>query len=117
MLTEQDFLDRFPNFDTTQVNDKWPVLSKIWPCYYPNTDYGIDDCDDEAILNLVAHLFVTEISQSDAAFKDIQSQSVGSVSVSYNNNGSNISKEFFNSTKYGQRFLQLIRARQGAVFT
>jgi len=117
MANIDDFKARFPNFDATVVDSLFPFIEQEWECYFCG-DYS-NDCDKAAILMLQAHLFVMESNPSEASARLQQSKSVGSVSVGYagptHSGGQNY--DFFNTTKYGQRFLMLIKKRgPGALF-
>ena len=117
MALIDDFKARFPQFDTALVDTLWSSLEASWPCYY-GFEYGNNDCTDEAILNLIAHLFVIEKESqtSNGSQKDIESQSVGSVSVTFSGGaGDSANAQFFNVTIYGQKFLMLIKNRRGAL--
>ena len=110
-----DFKARFVEFEEADVDRLWPSLSLEWPCLY-GADYGQDDCDDQIILNIIAHLLFIELQASQASRKDAVSKSVGSVSVSYAQGDSGRLFEYFNTTKYGQRALMLMNKNQGAFF-
>ncbi len=117
MALIDDFKARFPQFNTDTVDTLWSSLEASWPCYYC-FEYGNNDCTDEAILNLIAHLFVIEKASltSNGPDKDISSQSVGNVSVTYSaGSGDSRNTQFFNTTIYGQKFLMLIKNRMGAL--
>ena len=116
MALVADFKTRFPEFDTAEVDQYVPILEGVWPCYYGG-DYN-DECDKEAILNLVAHLLVSESSSSFSTIKDVNSKTVRSVSVSYGAMSASKSgyDDWLRATKYGQRFLMLTRSRIGAYF-
>lgn len=116
MALIDDFKARFPEFSATSVDMYLPAISSLWQCYYPRGDYS-HPCDREAILNLLAHMFVGEINADSSSARTISSQSVGSVSVGYEANSSSSSRlaESYLSTKYGQRFLMLINGRHGGV--
>ena len=121
MALIDDLKTRFPDIPTGTIDTYYAALSfsnaEFWKCYFC-FDYIQGDCNSEAILNLVAHLIMTESSGSDSAIKDVSSVSVGSVSESYFE-GSSVNssqKDFFNTTKYGQKFLLLISTSGGAVF-
>lgn len=110
-----DFKSRFPNFDTTVVDAKLPILETVWSCYYGGS-YD-NDCDKEIILNLLAHLFINETSSKDSSIKGVASKSVGSVSTSYvANSQQNSNVDFFNTSKYGQRYLMLTSKNIGGYF-
>ena len=119
-----DFKVIFPQFDATLVDTLWPNLELQWPCYY-NFPYVVGSYNAQAILNLVAHLFLIESrisgdgqSKPPSPIQAVQSKSVGNVSVSYVATAPSLSPTdtFFASTIYGQRYLQLIKSRMGAVF-
>ena len=117
MALIDDFKARFPQFDPADVDTLWSSLETSWPCYY-GFEYGNNDCTDEAILNLIAHLFVIEqdSATSNGPSKDISSQSVGNVSVTFSSgSGDSANSQFFNTTIYGQKFLMLIKNRIGAL--
>lgn len=115
MALIDDFKARFPEFDTADADTYIPILEPLWPCYYGGSYEG---CDVEIILNLLAHLLVSELSTSIETIKDVASQSVGSVSVSYAtaSTSTNERSDWLRSTKYGQRYLMLTRTRAGGVF-
>jgi len=115
MALIDDFKSRFPEFDTAVVDASFPLIADLWDCYYGG-DYT-QDCDKETILNLLAHLFLSETSTSSASIKGVASKAVGSVSVSYvASSVSNSNTDFFNTSKYGQRFLMLTRKNMGGYF-
>jgi hypothetical protein len=117
-----DFKARFPEFDETAVDNAFPALEGLYPCFY-NYEYGVNHCRDQAILLLLAHLFVVETNGlSDGnmsqygANKEISSASVGSVSVSYAGTGASTDrKEYFKTTKYGQQFLLVTSSNRGGL--
>lgn len=111
MALIDDFKDRFPEFDPDEVDTYLPELINEYPCYF-NCEYGQTDCGDAAILQLLAHMFVVETNPNTAPYKSTASKSVGSVSVSYNPGSSDYLSQYFNTTKYGQRFL-LMTAKLG----
>ena len=115
MALIDDFKTRFPNFDTTTVDEVLPTLENVWPCYYGGS-YNLE-CDKEIILNLLAHLFISETASSNESIKGVASKSVGSVSTSYvANSQQNSNTDFFNTTKYGQRYIMLTSKNAGGVF-
>jgi hypothetical protein len=116
MALIDDFKTRFPAFDTAVVDQYLPILVPVWPCYYGGT-YD-DTCEQEIILNLIAHLLVTETIAGNGNVKSTSSQSVGNVSVSYSEGYASNSERsaWFKTTKYGSRYLMLTRKRQGGVF-
>jgi hypothetical protein len=113
-----DFRQRFPEFSQTDIDLYVPILSGVWQCYYGG-EYDEDDaCSKEIVLNLVAHMLVSELSAGSGNLKSLQSKSVGSVSASYAP-GLTVDSErkaWFSTTKYGLRYLLLTRPRQGGVF-
>jgi len=111
-----DFKARFIEFETATVDTYLPILEPVYPAYYA-LSYTASAVTKEATLNLLAHLLVMETSTSSASVKDVQSKSVGSVSVSYANatQAGGELFDFFNSTKYGQRFMLLTRNRYGGM--
>lgn len=115
MALIDDFKSRFPEFDTTVVNTKFPLIENVWSCYYGGSYSQV--CDKEIILNLLAHLLTTEINTTSGSIKGVASRSVGSVSESYatpSNQGSQT--DFFNTTKYGQRYIMLTQKNKGGYF-
>jgi hypothetical protein len=118
MALIDDFKTRFPEFAGEIVDQFLPQLAPVWPCYFGG-DYA-NECDREAILNLVAHLLVMETqtgSGAGVAGGVVTSKAVGSVSVSYAApvNPTQV-QAFFSGTKYGQRFLLLRTGARGGVF-
>jgi len=109
-----DFKARFPEFAPATVDQYLPILEPVWPCYYGRAYLA---CDQETILNLVAHLLVQETSSNASASQVVQSKSVGSVSVSFatQSHSGGAMFDFFNTTKYGQRFWMLTKNRHGGV--
>ena len=113
-----DFKARFPAPEFSEaVADKYvPIYEPVLCCYYGGVYAG---CDKEIILNLLAHLIASEGASSDGSTSKpgasglVASKTVGSVSVSYDNSGSNDSGSlaWFNTTKYGQRFLLLTQGQ------
>lgn len=115
MAILDDFKARFPEFDPAEVDTNLPKLINIWPCYYGGT-YETT-CGQEIILNLLAHLLVTENNTTQQPFQTAASQSVGDVSVSYINTSiPGDPRDFFMFTKYGQRFKQLTSFHTGGIF-
>lgn len=119
MALIDDFKAAFPEFDTAVVDATFPGVASVYGCYYGAEYAANGSCDDKAILQLCAHLFVLRTGAENgqtAPSKSVASQSVGSVSVSYNGGTFSDKSEFFNSTIYGQQFLMLTRSNQGAFF-
>lgn len=117
MAAIDDFKARFTEFATADVDSLFPLLYAEYLCYY-NFSYDTgNDCNKVAILYFIAHMMVGEKKISQEANKNVQSKSVGSVSISYavpaNENERNI---WLTSTKYGQRFLILTQQNKGMFF-
>lgn len=112
MALADDFKARFPEFEATVVTTYIPILEPVYPAYYA-LEYVA--ATKEIILNLLAHLITMEISAGPDALKNIESKSVGSVSVSYSAatyQGGELF-DFMRGSKYGQRFLVLTASRYG----
>ena len=115
MALKDDFKTRFTEFDNAAVDAAWPGLESLWPCIYNASYDGNNGCDDEAILQLNAHLFT--VGQGKGPAFTSSSKSVGSVSVTKLIDPSLSAREsFFNSTKYGQAYWLITQFRQGACF-
>jgi hypothetical protein len=116
MALIDDFKARFPEFTPATVDTAWAGLEASWPCHY-NFGYGLSDCSNETILQLIAHLFVLATSGGNGPSQAVSAQSVGSVSQTFSV-PQNVSTQssFYNSTKYGQQFAILIASRVGAFF-
>lgn len=116
MAIIDDFKARFPNFDTAQVDAILPALIATYHCYYGG-DYDANDCEQEIILQLLAHLFVLDTSTSNSPVRLQSSKSVGPTSVGYEaSNPAGQTKSFFGTTRYGQTYLMLINPNQGGFF-
>lgn len=115
MALVDDFKTRFPEFDTEQVDTYLPVLDSVWPSYF-NAAYNAET--REAVLNLVAHLFVGETTGgATGGTGRLAGKAVGKVSVSYQaDSDASEMTDYFRSTKYGQRFVRLRAAYRGGVF-
>ena len=112
-----DFKAKFPEFDTTAVDTYFATSEDDYKCYYGANYVGTGTCDDQAILMLQAHLFVVNDKSGTAPSKDAVSKAVDGVSVSFATPATNSQSDiFFMSTKYGQRYLQLIAHNFGGVF-
>ena len=112
------FENRFPEFTSEILDAHYTSNANIFCCYFSKS-YGADTCSDEAILLIIAHLITIDqkATNSSGTIKDVASKSVEGVSISYNVSSTNSSSDlFFNSTTYGQRFLQLTRFNHGGVF-
>lgn len=114
MALIDDFKARFPEFATATVDQYLPILEPVWPCYYGRP---YEDCNQEIVLNLVAHLLVQETASGSSAAQVVQSKSVGSVSVSYaaQAQSNSLQRDWLMSTKYGQRFYMLTQHKHGGV--
>ncbi len=111
-----DFKARFPNIAAATADQFIPILEPVWPSYWGG-DYDTPN-GQEIVLNLLAHLLVAETSTSDDNTKTVQSQSVGSISESFAPGFAPASDRvaWFNTTKYGMRYLVLTGRRRGGVF-
>lgn len=115
MTMTADFKARFPEFDAAKVDQLFPSLEAVWSCYYGG-DYA-NACDKEAVLYLLAHLFVEDTAGTSGP-QEITNKAVGSVSVGYATGAGATNRLWphFGSTKYGKRFMLLIGKNSGAVF-
>lgn len=109
-----DFKARFPAIPTADADTYVPILENVWPEYYGKQYEG----NEEIVLNLVAHLLVAEKDSGSSQSKSVESKSVGNVSVSYSasTQTGGPDYDFFRTTKYGQRYLILIKSSRGAYF-
>ncbi|MBL3520300.1 DUF4054 domain-containing protein [Arcobacter lanthieri] len=120
MAMIDDFKAKFPMIPTATVDTYFPLFQDNYKCYY-GADYGVNPCDDEAILYLIAHLITvtnqTALTGASPNFA-VASESVDGVSTSYfmGNGNTNLNDSFFLSTVYGQIFKQLISKNIGAFF-
>jgi len=122
MALVDDFKARFPEFTPATVDSYWTALEVMWPAYY-SANYTSAPTNqsektiNEAIFNLIAHLFIAETDPDSASFQQAQSQSVGSVSESFQQGAqsSGLMTDFFRATKYGQRFLILTARNYGGI--
>ncbi len=114
-----DFKTRFAKdckLDLVKIEACWSALDPIWECYYC-FEYGADACKDEAILNLIAHLWTVEDASSTSPIKGVASQSWQSESITFSTSSDDSDmRTFFNTSVYGQRFLRLIHSNQGGYF-
>lgn len=116
MALIDDFKARFPDIPTETVDKYLPLNEDITVCYY-DAEYGSSTCTDEIILQLLAHLITIDSKTGSSSLHDVSSKAVDGVSISFTAaNLSTRTDDFFNSTKYGQRYLQLIRFDFGARF-
>ena len=111
-----DLKDSFPDLDEYIIDKYLPIYENRYKTYY-NANYGINSDDNEIILNLLAHLITTANNQSDGSnVRQVASESVGGVSVSYTTNQLNSLESFFNTTIYGQTYLMLTKRNGGIYF-
>ena len=120
MALIDDFKARFPEF-TDAVVDVWiPILEPVYPAYY---GLAYVAATQEATLNLLAHLISLEpgtglkSAKGSASSQIVASKSVGSVSVSHAaaTQSGGAMYDYYNATKYGQRFLMLTARRYGGM--
>ena len=113
-----DFKARFPEIPTATVDTYFPLNENTYKCYFNALYVGVTgNCDDEAILLLMAHLITIDSASGSSSKKDAVSKSVDGVSVSFATPATtNQNDLFFMSTKYGQRYLQIRAFNFGGVF-
>lgn len=118
MALIDDFIAKFPEIDSSLATTIVPLYENSWECYYGGS-YD-NDCDREAILLLMAHFVTTDPSYSAGNMgpsKDVSSQSVGSVSVTYRGAGdSSDFSSWIQSTRYGQLFWMKVMHHSGPQF-
>lgn len=116
MALIDDFKARFPEFNSTLVDENFSNVEEDYPLFYDKF-YGESEKTDKVILMLLAHLFAVETDPSQGQYNQFSSNSVRSVSGSFSLPAITTEwRSFFNSKKYGQRFLLMIRKRQGVLF-
>lgn len=116
MALIDDLKARFPNLDGTSVDTYLPLYGNNYKCYY-NAEYGLNNCDDEIILNMLAHLVQVNVNQNDnEQIRQVGSESVGSVSTSYVVAPLDNNDKFWTSTFYGQTYRMLLLKNMGAYF-
>lgn len=123
MALIDDFKTRFPNIPAASVDTYLPLYTNnnTYRCYY-DFDYGVDTCDNEIILTLLAHLLTLDLndinsSNNGSPTQTVASRAVGNVSESYVDYPIDSTKdEFFMTTRYGRLYLQLIKKNLGGVF-
>jgi len=116
MARIDDFKTRFPTFDTSVVDSLFPIIEPLGDLYYGG-DYENNRTDKEAFLQLYAHLLTIETRGNSGSVRNQASKSVGSLSVSYEASQTETGRMgWFNTTRYGQQFVFLTSANQGAVF-
>ena len=115
MALVDDFQARFQGaFTSEQIQYVLPIYADNWQCYYGG-EYN--QCNQEIVLNLIAHLMVVDSRPSTAATRETTSRSADGVAVSYKaSSGNSELSDFFGSTKYGQRFMLLTSTRRRAYF-
>ena len=112
-----DFKARFPGIATTTVDTYFPINENTYQCYFGAVYIGDGNCDDEAILQLMAHLITMDSNSGTSSLKDKASQAADGVSVSFNSVPVTSQNDaFFMSTIYGQRYLQLRAHHFGGFF-
>lgn len=116
MALIDDFKAKFPNdFTEAQVDDNWANLDPEYQCFY-NADLTIA-CEKSAALYVIAHLLYLSLQTSNASFRLAQSTTVHDVSVSYAMPANfDDLHAFYNTTRYGQLFIQITSSTMGAVF-
>ncbi|MAB53529.1 DUF4054 domain-containing protein [Marinobacter sp.] len=116
MALLDDFKARFPEFSEADADTYVPVLASVWPCYWGG-DYNAP-CGQETVLNLLAHMIVSQTSKGSESLKSLQAQTVGNVSDTFAAGVVPDSERaaWFSSTKYGTQFLLLSGRRRGGVF-
>lgn len=118
MAILDDFKLRFPEFEAkgVDVDGLLPPIIEIVSCLN-GWDYTTK-CGKEVILNLLAHLLVIASSPDYTPIGTVSGVSVGDVSITNSVTTALASRsgEFFNTTKYGRMYLQLISCNIGGVF-
>jgi len=105
-----DFATRFPAFNAQTRDTFLPVVCEIYKNYYC---FEYTDDTKEAILQLLAHLITVESSTSTQPGLIKTGQSAGSVSVSFAEGQVSKLAQFYNTSKYGQQFWQIISQSGG----
>ena len=120
MAIIDDFKARFPEFETSIVDIYIPILEPIIPAYFNHSYVGV--MNKEATLQLLAHLITIETQATKGgttgargSTNRVQSSvSVGSVSQSFEKSANDSDwAEFFNTTRYGQSFLNILSTIAG----
>jgi len=115
MALIDDLKSRYPNIPTDLIDSNFVTYEAIYNIYY-NAEYGQNKTDDEIILNLLAHLIVSEENTKNGEnISVVSGESAGGVSRSYIANAMNQEDKFFNSTIYGQKFL-LLTSRKNKIY-
>ena len=103
-----DFKARFPEILEATVDTYFPLNENTYQCYFGATYVGDGNCNDEAILLLMAHLITIDSKSGASSLKDAASKSVDGMSISYSvPQAVSQNDAFFMSTSYGQRYLQI----------
>jgi hypothetical protein len=111
-----DLKAKFPNIDPTVIDTYFPLYETTYTCYY-GASYGSNNCDDEIILFLLAHLItIADTNPFGESIKQVGSESVGGVSTSYIANALDNNDKFFTSTLYGQQYKLLTSKNMGMYF-
>ena len=119
MSMKDDLVAKFPMIPADTIDTYFPIYESGYKCFY-GADYGVNSCDNEAILYLLAHLITvasqTALTGATPSFA-VSSESVDGVSTSYAvPTNMNQSDTFFLSTIYGQMFKMIISNNGGAIF-
>lgn len=110
---KSDFWARFPEFSQSEDETYLDALENAWPFYYGREYEG----NEEIVLNLLAHLLIHEQTSGSGAIQNVTSESADGLSASYQGQESlSFYDHFWGSTKYGQRYLMLLRTVAGAYF-
>lgn len=119
MSLNSDFKKKFPQFSSEDVDNNFESIVAEYPCFY-NKVYGDNDCNDQAILYLLAHLLNSTLvsSTSSGATGVESSRSADGVSKSFDTSstGNSESNSFWLSSVYGQKFKALIQFDGGVKF-
>ena len=118
----REFKFRFPFFDSKTVDQMLPILIPEYKFYY-NHDYNEET--RLPILYCLAHIFYLETQISESMVPDdfanlkphypMNSEQMGDLSASYDisTDFSTGFSDYFKTTQYGQRFLNIIRSDRG----
>jgi hypothetical protein len=116
MSLTSDFKTRFPEFNATVVDARFPVLIPTYPDYF-NYPYLTDLKVNETILNLMAHLLMDDQQASQNQINLFVSTGVGKVSGQFSIPAITTGfRSYFGASKYGQKFLFRSGTRQGGIF-
>jgi hypothetical protein len=112
--------DKIPNLVYSDADFEHAI--NLYPCFYKH-EWGTDNCTNNIILHLIAHLITRYQQQTAEGVSDttparIQSTTVGSVSITYAVQALSPKDEAFyadfSATIYGKLFLSMI-SRQPVV--